>query len=720
MFALHAFSVSALLVSTVLFVAQGSCEYALVVFSVLLFCLCCMAATATEQSSNAEEISVVGDAWLGLPESVRAALSPDGRRPTADTLDCLFADAADRRDFLAGFAADADELQLLLRLMLHLEAGSAQQALLCRKRRAREDPAMQFLAVELKRRAMACAPAVESYQWLVSCSGAKQRQSSSAWRCISSQKQGSRTVHEAGQLQRWRSKLACILVAAKAPALRGLCASPEDLEERAARLAGCARTSTIKQRVQMWCRYCKWLRCAYQVDWPSNAAMVLDFIEELAAQPCGHTVPQSFLATLAFMENAAGLQAECRLSKLGIVQKSIEQIAMELEQGVPPPKKAKLQPLLLIIALELWVVSEEAPKFSRAFAWTRLVKLWTCSRCDDLLGLLPTTMELQDGNLCALLRRTKTSGPGKRLKWLPIFVDGGASFSGVSWLSCGFKIWQEPEFCFDRDFLIPLPANSWESCRNQFADYAAISAMAKQLYAHLRLPILGKEGWYLSSSATLLTSFAAGRAWTEHSERAWLDSIAAIAGIPREQREFLGRWRASACVDEYVRTAQQTVCGLQRNIVQLVLAGQVHGASSLRLRDLREHLSSAGLDQAAIVSQLALFDLGNWISQPTSMPPQVLLPAVPQEDAPADEEVAGVRKFFVCVTKNRSFRRLHRWGGCGSSPGRNVQEFEGFDSLDGVLYDAACKHCWKQGVLEADNADGSSASESTDDSLASD
>jgi len=129
-----------------------------------------MAATATEQSSNAEEISVVGDAWLGLPESVRAALSPDGRRPTADTLDCLFADAADRRDFLAGFAADADELQLLLRLMLHLEAGSAQQALLCRKRRAREDPAMQFLAVELKRRAMACAPAVESYQWLVSCS----------------------------------------------------------------------------------------------------------------------------------------------------------------------------------------------------------------------------------------------------------------------------------------------------------------------------------------------------------------------------------------------------------------------------------------------------------------------------------------------------------------------------------------------------------------------
>ncbi len=159
--------------------------------------------------------------------------------------------------------------------------------------------------------------------------------------------------------------------------------------------------------------------------------MVLGFVEELATQPRGHTVPQSFLAALAFMEHVAGLPAWLQLSKLGIVRKSIEQVSMELEQGIPPPRKAKLQPALLIIALEPWVVWEEAPPFSRAFAWTRLVKLWSCSRCDDLSGLLPATMALRDGNLFALLRRTKTSGPGKRVKWLPIFVDAGASFAGV-------------------------------------------------------------------------------------------------------------------------------------------------------------------------------------------------------------------------------------------------------------------------------------------------
>jgi len=66
----------------------------------------------------------------------------------------------------------------------------------------------------------------------------------------------------------------------------------------------------------------------------------------------------------------------------------------------------------------------------------------------------------------------------------------------------------------------------------------------------------------------------------------------------------------------------------------------------------------------------------------------VLLPAVPQEEAPAEEEKTVVRKFFVRVTKSRRFRRLRRWGGCGSGPGFNITEYESFDSLEGVMYDS--------------------------------
>ena len=35
--------------------------------------------------------------------------------------------------------------------------------------------------------------------------------------------------------------------------------------------------------------------------------MILDFLEELAAEPCGKTVPDAFCATVSFMENAAGI-----------------------------------------------------------------------------------------------------------------------------------------------------------------------------------------------------------------------------------------------------------------------------------------------------------------------------------------------------------------------------------------------------------------------------
>ena len=35
--------------------------------------------------------------------------------------------------------------------------------------------------------------------------------------------------------------------------------------------------------------------------------MILDFLEELAAEPCGKTVPDAFCATVSFLENAVGI-----------------------------------------------------------------------------------------------------------------------------------------------------------------------------------------------------------------------------------------------------------------------------------------------------------------------------------------------------------------------------------------------------------------------------
>ena len=79
-------------------------------------------------------------------------------------------------------------------------------------------------------------------------------------------------------------------------------------------------------------------------------------------------------------------------------------------------------------------------------------------------------------------------------------------------------------------------------------------------------------------------------------------------------------------------------------------------------------------------------------------------------------------RYFLCIKKNRRLRRLHRWDTCGTKPASCSVQVEGLDCLEGVQYDAACKHCWPRGQkpgVESDADDSSSSSDSTDGSLAS-
>ena len=223
------------------------------------------------------------------------------------------------------------------------------------------------------------------------------------------------------------------------------------------------------------------------------------------------------------------------------------------------------------------------------------------SRSDDLQGLVPSTMELGTKGLFALLRRSKTSGPGKRVKWLPIFVDRHASFTGKEWLEIGFSLWQQDGFSFERDYSVLRPSHDLGSCLQVCADYTALSAMSKTLLMSLRLPAWTSDGWVLCHHP-LFIAHSACRAWGEHSERCWLTSVAALLEVVWEQRDYLGRWRAASSCDEYVRTAQQIVCNLQRKIVTSALAGETSGLWDLGLKELGLHLREAGENDCTIQS----------------------------------------------------------------------------------------------------------------------
>ena len=335
-----------------------------------------------------------------------------------------------------------------------------------------------------------------------------------------------------------------------------------------------------------------------------------------------------------------------------------------------PRRLARPQPLLLIIALELWVMNRNAARYTRAFAWTKLLKFWTSSRSDDLLGLVPQCLQFRGRGLCGLLQRTKTSGPGKKVKWLPIFVDRDASFAGVPWLETGFALWQEDGMCFERDYLVPLPSQNRESCVQYMADYTAMCALSKELYCLLRRPVFLPPQWHLAEEPLLIT-FSACRAWTEHSERCWLTSVAAILGIGREQRELLGRWRVSACSDEYIRTAHRVISQLQRSIVHHVWLDCEWQVKDIGLSDFEEFLQETGLQNDAIQRQLELFKLRNDLPEQAASNLPTNLAEVPYASAqdstgeipcaepispPAAAEAAEIPnqetfRYFVCITK---------------------------------------------------------------------
>ena len=78
---------------------------------------------------------------------------------------------------------------------------------------------------------------------------------------------GSRSERERRALEKWQKELAEILLQAQAPALAAA-DSASTARQLAIRLAGAARSSTLKRHVQMWQRYCTWLMAAYQANWP--------------------------------------------------------------------------------------------------------------------------------------------------------------------------------------------------------------------------------------------------------------------------------------------------------------------------------------------------------------------------------------------------------------------------------------------------------------------
>ena len=99
------------------------------------------------------------------------------------------------------------------------------------------------------------------------------------------------------------------------------------------------------------------------------------------------------------------------------------------------------------------------------------------------------------------------------------------------WLLCGLDLWQGTELGFARDYLLCLPNPNFSGSCGKKARYSDAQGFSKSLLA-----LLLKGKW--SEEPRLLTE--AVSFWSEHSDRAGLDSWLASLSVGSDLRRFMG------------------------------------------------------------------------------------------------------------------------------------------------------------------------------------
>ena len=138
---------------------------------------------------------------------------------------------------------------------------------------------------------------------------------------------------------------------------------------------------------------------------------------------------------------------------------------------------------------------------------------------------------------------------------------------------------------------MPLPSLDLQSATPRRALYSDCAGFSQALWRSLA----DKDG-------QALLPHEAGKHWTEHSERAGLDSWAAALGISETERRFLGRWSARGSVDMYVRTAMRVVENVQLHVPRYgqkpLSGGPDYFGEEYLLATFREQLQEKGWEEA--------------------------------------------------------------------------------------------------------------------------
>ena len=230
------------------------------------------------------------------------------------------------------------------------------------------------------------------------------------------------------------------------------------------------------------------------------------------------------------------------------------------------------------------------------------------------------------------------------------------------------------------------------------------------------------------------------QAWTGHSERATLPSLLAAAGVSRESRELVGRWRAEGS-DEYVRTYKAMVKRMHL-VFRACLQKDVYQGFDEEdaLQDVKKNLSDRSLwtDEARVeLERLVVFAKyfamklvkDNVDDELAGLLVRAAASGVEADEEPNEEHNGGtagavvqstpqVVRFVVSESARGRVFRLHLHDGCWRARQRAFSKYAEFleNTVPPSEYNLICANCFGTSGFEENEVEdsGSSASSSCD------
>ena len=541
-----------------------------------------------------------------------------------------------------------------------------------------------------------------------------------------------RKLEEEEKMNKLRGQLADILVDADTPNSR-LAETTENPRRVLLGLMGKTRLNTASKYLRIWTEFSLWLSMTKGTSWPREEGHLLDYLFVLRDEPCRPSVPGAWHQAVRWMFRKAGFIGDLNLAESLILKANLERLGQELFQFQRPILQAARFPIGILAALEVYLMDQTKVPLKRIFAGGMLTRAWGTLRFDDIQRIRRNTVRMVGDNLVTELLSTKTTGPGKRVRQLPVAISNKAYLIKPGWIEEWLSLLQEymPK---DRDYLLDVPSKDFKEAKDARLKHSQSSAITKMIMTELRVPRC-KEGRWEGTDESLVPELLTDL-FGEHSGRAVLPSMSIHIEDDKSKRDCLGRWKPSAS-DDYTRTYRVVVTSIQARVAQAVKAGnkevlKEHDIIDRASRHLRERKKQTeeevkrvckdwetklenvskliGLNQEYLndLHELEETALVNLLATADT----VRVRAAREVPGGSREKVTRSSKYLITYSENGRIARLHSTSrGCYWA-GVEVRHCKAIDEVTSDMYNRRCKFCWPALITEPKIQEGSETGES--------